>query len=47
MLVSDDVFRRLTEDILGGRYEPGEKLPTQRALAARPRREHGVGPRGA
>jgi GntR family transcriptional repressor for pyruvate dehydrogenase complex len=33
-LVSDDVFRRLTEDILGGRYEPGEKLPTQRALAA-------------
>jgi DNA-binding FadR family transcriptional regulator len=33
MLVSDDVFRRLTEDILGGRYEPGEKLPTQRALA--------------
>jgi GntR family transcriptional repressor for pyruvate dehydrogenase complex len=34
MLVSDDVFRRLTEDILSGRYEPGEKLPTQRALAA-------------
>jgi GntR family transcriptional repressor for pyruvate dehydrogenase complex len=34
MLVSDDVFRRLTEDILAGRYEPGEKLPTQRALAA-------------
>jgi GntR family transcriptional repressor for pyruvate dehydrogenase complex len=33
-LVSDDVFRRLVEDILGGRYEPGEKLPTQRALAA-------------
>ena len=33
MLVSDDVFRRLTEDILSGRYEPGEKLPTQRALA--------------
>ena len=33
MLVSDDVFRRLTEDILGGVYEPGEKLPTQRALA--------------
>ena len=33
MLVSDDVFRRLTEDILGGAYEPGEKLPTQRALA--------------
>jgi DNA-binding FadR family transcriptional regulator len=34
MLVSDDVFRRLTEDILSGRYEPGEKLPTQRRLAA-------------
>lgn len=33
MLVSDDVFRRLTDDILSGRYEPGEKLPTQRALA--------------
>jgi len=34
VLVSDDVFRRLTEDILGGRYQPGEKLPTQRALAS-------------
>jgi GntR family transcriptional repressor for pyruvate dehydrogenase complex len=34
VLVSDDVFRRLTEDILSGRYEPGEKLPTQRTLAA-------------
>jgi len=33
VLVSDDVFRRLTEEILGGAYEPGEKLPTQRALA--------------
>jgi DNA-binding FadR family transcriptional regulator len=33
VLVSDDVFRRLTEEILSGRYEPGEKLPTQRALA--------------
>lgn len=33
MLVSDDVFRRLTEEILGGAYQPGEKLPTQRALA--------------
>lgn len=33
MLVSDDVFRRLTDDILSGRYEPGEKLPAQRALA--------------
>jgi GntR family transcriptional regulator, transcriptional repressor for pyruvate dehydrogenase complex len=33
-LVSDQVFRLLCEDILSGRYEPGEKLPTQRALAA-------------
>ena len=33
-LVSDQVFRALAEDILSGRYEPGEKLPTQRALAA-------------
>ncbi|MEA2479930.1 MAG: hypothetical protein QOJ07_1852, partial [Thermoleophilaceae bacterium] len=33
-LVSDAVFRALCEDILGGRYEPGEKLPTQRRLAA-------------
>jgi DNA-binding FadR family transcriptional regulator len=34
VLVSDDVFRRLTDDILAGRYAPGEKLPTQRRLAA-------------
>ena len=33
-LVSDQVFRALCEDILSGRYEPGEKLPTQRRLAA-------------
>jgi GntR family transcriptional regulator, transcriptional repressor for pyruvate dehydrogenase complex len=33
-LVSDDVFRRLTDDILSGRFAPGEKLPTQRRLAA-------------
>jgi DNA-binding FadR family transcriptional regulator len=33
-LVSDQVFRLLCEQILSGRYEPGEKLPTQRALAA-------------
>jgi GntR family transcriptional repressor for pyruvate dehydrogenase complex len=33
-LVSDQVFRLLCEHILSGRYEPGEKLPTQRALAA-------------
>jgi DNA-binding FadR family transcriptional regulator len=33
-LVSDQVFRILSEQILTGAYEPGEKLPTQRALAA-------------
>jgi GntR family transcriptional repressor for pyruvate dehydrogenase complex len=33
-LVSDQVFRVLAEEILSGRYEPGEKLPTQRTLAA-------------
>jgi len=33
-LVSDQVFALLCEGILGGSYEPGEKLPTQRALAA-------------
>src|SRR5215212_11190678 len=33
-LVSDQVFRALAEEILSGRYEPGEKLPTQRTLAA-------------
>jgi len=33
-LVSDQVFRLLSEQILSGRYESGEKLPTQRALAA-------------
>jgi GntR family transcriptional regulator, transcriptional repressor for pyruvate dehydrogenase complex len=33
-LVSDQVFRLLSEQILSGRYEPGEKLPTQRTLAA-------------
>src|SRR5215208_4577295 len=33
-LVSDQVFRGLAEEILSGRYAPGEKLPTQRALAA-------------
>jgi GntR family transcriptional regulator, transcriptional repressor for pyruvate dehydrogenase complex len=33
-LVSDQVFRALCEDILCGTYAPGEKLPTQRALAA-------------
>jgi DNA-binding FadR family transcriptional regulator len=33
-LVSDQVFRILAEGILSGSYAPGEKLPTQRALAA-------------
>jgi DNA-binding FadR family transcriptional regulator len=33
-LVSDQVFRVLCDEILSGSYEPGEKLPTQRALAA-------------
>ena len=33
-LVSDRVFVQLLEAILGGRYAAGEKLPTQRALAA-------------
>ncbi len=32
--IPDQVFARLCEAILGGRYEPGERLPTQRALAA-------------
>jgi GntR family transcriptional regulator, transcriptional repressor for pyruvate dehydrogenase complex len=33
-LVSDQVFRLLCEQILSGTYGPGEKLPTQRDLAA-------------
>jgi GntR family transcriptional regulator, transcriptional repressor for pyruvate dehydrogenase complex len=33
-LVSDQVFATLLEAVLAGRYAPGEKLPTQRALAA-------------
>ncbi len=33
-MVAGRVFSRLCEDVLSGRYEPGEKLPTQRALAA-------------
>ncbi|HZV73591.1 MAG TPA: GntR family transcriptional regulator [Conexibacter sp.] len=32
--VPDQVFGRLCEAILAGRYAPGERLPTQRALAA-------------
>jgi hypothetical protein len=38
MLVSDQVFRALLEAVIDGRYAPGEKLPTQRALTARPSR---------
>lgn len=33
-LVSDQVFGRLADAIVSGAYAPGEKLPTQRALAA-------------
>ena len=33
-LISEQVFRALCQEILSGRYQPGEKLPTQRALAA-------------
>src|SRR5436190_9063493 len=33
-LVSDRVFAALLEALLSGRYAPGEKLPTQRVLAA-------------
>ena len=33
-MVAGRVFSQLVEDLLSGRYEPGEKLPTQRALAA-------------
>jgi len=32
--VPDEVFGRLCDAILAGRYAPGERLPTQRALAA-------------
>jgi GntR family transcriptional repressor for pyruvate dehydrogenase complex len=32
--VPDQVFGRLCEAILSGRYAPGERLPTQRTLAA-------------
>jgi GntR family transcriptional repressor for pyruvate dehydrogenase complex len=33
-LVSEQVFANLLEAVLSGRYEPGEKLPRQRELAA-------------
>lgn len=32
--VADRVFGQLCEAVLSGRYEPGEKLPTQRKLAS-------------
>lgn len=32
--VPDDVFDRLREAIMSGRYRPGDRLPSQRALAA-------------
>jgi DNA-binding FadR family transcriptional regulator len=32
--VPDQVFRILSQDVLSGRYAPGELLPTQRRLAA-------------
>jgi GntR family transcriptional repressor for pyruvate dehydrogenase complex len=32
--VPDDVFDRLREAIMSGRYRPGDRLPAQRALAA-------------
>jgi GntR family transcriptional repressor for pyruvate dehydrogenase complex len=34
MAVAGRVFTQLSEEILSGRYDPGEKLPTQRTLAA-------------
>ena len=33
-MVATRVFAQLVDDVLSGRYEPGEKLPTQRTLAA-------------
>ena len=32
--VPDQVFHRLARDIVAGRFSPGDRLPTQRALAA-------------
>jgi GntR family transcriptional regulator, transcriptional repressor for pyruvate dehydrogenase complex len=32
--VPDQVFRRLAADVIAGRHAPGERLPTQRQLAA-------------
>jgi len=34
MAASDIVFRKLAADVIAGRHAPGERLPTQRALAA-------------
>ena len=33
MSLPERVFHALLDDVLGGRYSPGERLPTQRALA--------------
>jgi GntR family transcriptional regulator, transcriptional repressor for pyruvate dehydrogenase complex len=32
--ISERIFRALSDEVLSGRYAPGEKLPTQRRLAA-------------
>jgi len=32
--IPDQVFRRLAADVIAGRHAPGERLPTQRALAS-------------
>jgi GntR family transcriptional regulator, transcriptional repressor for pyruvate dehydrogenase complex len=34
MAVAERLFTQLSTEILSGRYQPGEKLPTQRTLAA-------------
>src|SRR4051794_41521832 len=34
MAVAERLFAQLSTEILSGRYHPGEKLPTQRRLAA-------------
>src|SRR4051812_50187577 len=34
MAVAERLFAQLSTEILSGRYQPGEKLPTQRRLAA-------------
>src|SRR4051812_49736229 len=34
MAVAERLFAQLSTEILSGRYQPGERLPTQRKLAA-------------